>query len=142
MCGANSRRKQTGKHGRALSRPGTPLTGLAKAEERIYIKREPRLLRLTETGVGTARFTPPCTATKRESHFTTPTHRTWAGVNCYLAADASSRTRAIATNRAKTIFRMASPPFPFAPCRRSGQRVAVQNAYILIPSRAQEFSIW
>ena len=64
-----------GKHGRALSRPGTPLTRLAKEEERIYIKKEPRLLRLTETGAGTARFAPPCTATKRDSHFTTPTHR-------------------------------------------------------------------
>ena len=39
------------------------MTRLAKEEERIYIKREPRLLRLTETGAGTARFAPPCTAT-------------------------------------------------------------------------------
>nr|DAY82345.1 MAG TPA: hypothetical protein [Caudoviricetes sp.] len=32
---------------------------LAKGRRGIYIKREPRLLLLTETGAGTARFAPP-----------------------------------------------------------------------------------
>ena len=40
-----------------------------------YLKREPRVLLDTETGAGTARFAPPCTATKRELHFTTSAHR-------------------------------------------------------------------
>nr|DAY82346.1 MAG TPA: hypothetical protein [Caudoviricetes sp.] len=36
---------------------------------------------------------------------------------------------------------MASPPFPFAPCRRLGQRVAVQSGYILSSYLAQGFSV-
>ena len=32
---------------------------LAKGRRGIYIKREPRLLLLTETGAGTAQFAPP-----------------------------------------------------------------------------------
>jgi hypothetical protein len=36
---------------------------LDTSAERPYIKREPRPLRVTGTGAGTARFAPPCTAT-------------------------------------------------------------------------------
>ena len=58
-------------------------------------------------------------------------------VNSYLASDVSKRTRATATSRAKTSFRMAVPSFfRLRRADASGQRVAVPAPYIPIyPAR-------
>ena len=55
----------------AVSRQTVPLPALAKPGKNAYTKREPRFLRQTETGAGTARFAPPCTATVTGLYFTT-----------------------------------------------------------------------
>ena len=65
-----------------------------------------------------------------------PSHR--AGVNRYLTSDASNRTRARATSRAKTSLLMAKPSLPFAPCRRMGQRAA--NAKANLPQTSHRFN--
>ena len=53
----------------------------------------------------------PVHGCRRDCFFTTPTRHQRAGVNGYLASDARSRTRAAATSKAKTSFRMAAPSF-------------------------------
>lgn len=42
---------------------------LANHDRNGYLKREPRFLLLTETGAGTARFAPLCTATSIRTMF-------------------------------------------------------------------------
>jgi len=44
--------------GRGYGISNTPENRLAKAGKRAYIQREPRFLRVTETGAGTARLAP------------------------------------------------------------------------------------
>ena len=78
---------------------------LAKRGVKLYLKREPRHLRLTDTGAGTARFAPPCTVATAVLFFD-PDPLQWAGVNCYSAIDAENRTKATAISRMKTV-RMA-----------------------------------
>ena len=64
-------------------------------------------------------FTPPCTVAVRGSIFSTPTHSLWAGVNCYLALDASNRTKAAVSIRIIKTLRMAAAlRLRLAPCRR------------------------
>ena len=62
-------------------------------------------------------------------------------VNSYLASDVSKRTRATATSRAKTSFRMAVPSFfRLRRADASGQRVAVPASYIPIyPARQTRY---
>ena len=85
-------------------------TGLARRGGNGYCKREPRFLRLTETGAGTARER-PVHGCQHSDNVLRPRPIARAGVNSYSATDAEKRTRATATSRTKTSLRMAVPSF-------------------------------
>ena len=86
---------------------------------KAYKKRELRFLRPTETGAGAARYSAPHGC--RCFIFTQPRPiaSQWAGAFCYLASDASKRTRATAISRAKNKRFMACLPFSGLAPRRA-----------------------
>ena len=112
---------------------------LANAAGRPYLKKEPRHLLRTDTGVGTARFAPPCTVATAVLFFDPdPSH--WAGVNCYSALDAENRTKATAISRMKTVRMADALLFPLAPCQAHGRRATVHACYSVLFVRPQGFS--
>ena len=61
--------------GRSQHAPKIGRSRLANHDRNSYLKGEPRFLRLTETGAGTARFAPRARLPAFGQCFTTPAHR-------------------------------------------------------------------
>ena len=93
---------------------------LAKQGRRAYTKREPRFLRLTETGAGTARFAPPCTATVTGLYFTTRPPTTGPGQLLHGVGRQEEDKGHSDKQDENTSPHGGTLLFPFAPCRRSG----------------------
>ncbi len=102
---------------------------LAKRARKGYLKREPRPAAGTAGRGWHGAVCAPLYGCLQINSFSTPTRLQRAGVNSYLALDASNRTRAVAASRVKASFiRMAMPSFSFL--RRAdayGQRAAVRE---------------
>ena len=83
---------------------------------KAYRKRELRFLLLTETGAGAARYSAPH-GCQSEVLLMTPAHREWAGVNRYMASDASNNTTASTISETMIKRLMAVLLFRLAPRR-------------------------
>ena len=104
----------------AVSRQTVPLPALAKPGKNAYTKREPRFLRQTETGAGTARFAPPCTATVTGLYFTTRPILTGPGQLLHGVRRQEEDKGHSDKQDENTSPHGGALLFPFAPCRRSG----------------------
>ena len=91
---------------------------IAKACESGYRKREPRFLLVTETGAGTARFAPPCTATKQKLRFTTRPNFTGPGQLLHGVGRQQEDKGHSDKQDENTSPHGGTLLFPFAPCRR------------------------
>ena len=104
----------------AVSRQTVPLPALAKPGKNAYTKREPRFLRQTETGAGTARFAPPCTATVTGLYFTTRPILTGPGQLLHGVRRQEEDKGHSDKQDENTSPHGGTLLFPFAPCRRFG----------------------
>ena len=109
--------------------------GLVKGGEGAYIKREPRFLRPTETGAGTARFAPPSTRLPTPLIFDPVSVAPDTGSTAIWRQTPEAGRVPARRARSKADATWLIPPFTLAGVMRraDARRVAVQKLYILIP---------